>query len=189
MRFSSMKTMRFSLLAILPVFVFSGEAFAAVRAGEPVRQSQSATRDTQERAARARAAEEQLTGSSGTGSSGRGSDLAAISSPKKATTFTGFPAGTLPGDGATQPEGDPKSPQLVAMSGDPLLGPISDAHLGQSLDKIAVIADHVGYRLVMRPTYRPRSLLEPPYSYYLMKGRRRIKTLYFDRQLKLALLR
>ena len=72
--------------------------------------------------------------------------------------------------------------------GDPLIAPISDANVGDKLDKLVMIADHVGYTLVMRPRYRPRSLLEPAYSYYLMQGRRRLKTLFFDRQLKLVLM-
>ena len=72
--------------------------------------------------------------------------------------------------------------------GAPLIAPISDVNMGDKLDKIAMIADHVGYTLVMRPRYRPRSLLEPAYSYYLMQGRRRLKTLFFDRQLKLVLM-
>lgn len=178
-----MRTIRVLLLAALMVFCLTCTAPGAVR---PRR---SATRDTQAKAAAARAAEEKLTGDVG-----RGSDLAAIGSPKKtATTFTGFPAGTLPGNDGKSTEvagttGGEAAPSRVALVGDPLIVPISDANLGDKLDKIAVVADHVGYTLVMRPRYRPRSLLEPPYSYYLMRGKRRLKTLFFDRQLKLVLM-
>lgn len=154
-----------------------------------VRPKRSVTRDTQAKAAAARAAEEKLTGDVG-----RGSDLAAIGSPKKTpTTFTGFPAGTLPGNDGRSAEvarttESGGAPSRVALAGDPLIAPISDANLGDKLDKIVVIADHVGYTLVMRQRYRPRSLLEPPYSYYLMRGKHRLKTLFFDRQLKLVLM-
>lgn len=178
-----MRVIRVLFLAALMVFCLACVAPGAVR---PKR---SATRDTQERAAAARAAEEKLTGDVG-----RGSDLAAISTPKKtATTFTGFPAGTLPGNGGRSAEvagttENDAAPSRVALVGAPLIAPISDVNMGDKLDKIAMIADHVGYTLVMRPRYRPRSLLEPAYSYYLMQGRRRLKTLFFDRQLKLVLM-
>ena len=179
-----MRNIHVLLLAALMVFCLACTAPGAVR---PRR---SATRDTQAKAAAARATEEKLTGDAG-----RGADLAAISTPKKtSTTFTGFPAGTLPGNAGrsaevaprTETTGSDAAPSRVALVGDPLIAPISDSNVGDKLDKIVAIADHVGYTLVMRPRYRPRSLLEPPYSYYLMRGKRRLKTLFFDRQLKLV---
>lgn len=177
-------------LFLLFSFLFSHEAFGAVVPREAVRRSQSATGATQARHAAAMAEQEKLTGGSGGGASGRGADLRAIAGPKTGnTSYTGFPAGTLPGnEGEASGEGEQevKQPELVAMVGDPLLAPVNEANVGNGLDRIGMIADHVGYRLVLRHNYRPRSMLEPPYSYYLMNGRRRLKTLFFDHQLKLV---
>lgn len=179
-------------LVFLFSLVLSFEAFGATIPREAVRRTRSATGATQAKHAAALAAEEKLTGggSGGSAPSGRGSDLRAIASPKKGnTSFTGFPSGTLPGDsgeGSGEGEQEAKQPELVAMVGDPLLAPINEANLGNGLDRIGMIADHVGYRLLLRHNYCPRSTLEPPYSYYLMNGRRRMKTLFFDHQLKLV---
>ena len=125
-----------------------------------------------------------------------GADLKALAKPKKAaTTLTGFPAGTLPGDKAPGKsasggggDGAPASSQgRVVLSGellDPLIG---EPQLGLSLDRIFAIADHAGYSLVLRRRY-VASALDAPYSYTLMKGRRRLATLFFDRSLKLSLI-
>lgn len=117
-----------------------------------------------------------------------GSDLKAIASPKKPVTATGFPAGTLPGGGASggTPSGEEAAaPGRVVLSGDPLEPLVGASHLGSSLDRIWAMADHAGYGLVLRGRYAP-SALDAPYSYSLMRGRRRIATLFFDRSLKLS---
>lgn len=116
------------------------------------------------------------------------SDLKAIASPKKsATTFTGFPAGTLPGGGspAASPTGSAPEPGRVVLSGDPIEPIVGASQIGSSLDRIWAIADHAGYGLVLRTRYAPTAL-DAPYSYSLMRGRRRIATLFFDRSLKLS---
>lgn len=119
------------------------------------------------------------------------SDLRAIASPKKsAPTLTGFPAGTLPGGGTSGgAAGDGESatppPGRVVLSGDPLEPIVGASHVGSSLHRIYTIADHAGYALVLRTRYAPTAL-DAPYSYSLLKGRRRIATLFFDRSLKLS---
>lgn len=177
------RTSRYFLWTALFIMIFSLDAWGAVASREAARQTRSATGATQAKHAAAMAAQEQMTGGSG-----RGADLRAIASPKKGpTSFTGFPSGTLPGDdGDSSEEGEKPEVKRVAMVGDPLLEPISEANIGTGLNGIGMIADHVGYRLVPRPKYRPRSTLEPPYSYYLMQGGRRLKTLFFDHSLKLV---
>lgn len=119
---------------------------------------------------------------------GPGADLRAIASPKKKkTTLTGFPEGTLPGDegGASETEQPQTDPSLVVLAGDPLKPIINEERIGQSLNGICAIASHAGYQMVLRQNYKP-SRLDPPYSYSLMNGSKRMGTLYFDRQLKLA---
>lgn len=125
-----------------------------------------------------------------------GSDLKALAKPKKAaTTFTGFPAGTLPGEkvpGASSSEGggDEASASLpgrVVLAGEPIMPIIGASQLGLPLDRVFMIADHAGYSLVLRQRY-VASALDTPYSYSLMKGRRRLATLFFDRSLKLSLI-
>lgn len=141
---------------------------------------EGAVSTVQARRAAARASAEQL------GAGGAGSDLKAIASPKKkATTFTGFPEGTLPGsEGAGEGSGA-LVPGRVVLSGDPLEPLVGASHIGTSLDRICAMADHVGYALVPRRRYVP-SALDAPYSYLLMNGRRRVAALFFDRSLKLA---
>ena len=126
-----------------------------------------------------------------------GADLKALAKPKKAaTTLTGFPAGTLPGDkvpgksaSGSGGDGAPASSQgRVVLSGDPLDPLIGEPQLGLSLDRIFAIADHAGYSLVLRRRY-VASALDAPYSYSLMKGRRRLATLFFDRNLKLSMIK
>ena len=125
-----------------------------------------------------------------------GADLKALAKPKKAaTTLTGFPAGTLPGEKASGEsasgsggDGAPASSQgRVVLSGEPMTPLIGASQLGLSLDRIFTIADHAGYSLVLRRRY-VASALDAPYSYSLMKGRRRLATLFFDRSLKLSLI-
>lgn len=144
---------------------------------------EGAVSTVQARRAAARASAEQL------GAGGVGSDLKAIASPKKkATTFTGFPEGTLPGsEGSGEGAGGDGTlvPGRVVLSGDPLEPLVGASHIGTSLDRICAMADHVGYALVPRRRYVP-SALDAPYSYLLMNGRRRVATLSFDRSLKLA---
>ena len=154
-------------MALLLGLTLSCEAFGAVITEAARRQVGSATGATQAKHAAALAAEEKLTGGGSSGGGGsapasRGADLRAIASPKKGnTSFTGFPSGTLPGDGGEgsggEGEQEEKKPALVAMVGDPLLEPISEANVGNGLDRIGAIADHVGYHLVMRHRYQPRS--------------------------------
>jgi hypothetical protein len=115
-------------------------------------------------------------------------DLKAIASPKKPQTFTGFPAGTLPGDsrGASgDGEGKPSNNPVgkVVFSGDRLDPVIGSEMAGSKLDYICAIAGHMGYT-IEGGTYLPTSL-DAAYSFRLMSGRRRISTLYFDRGLKL----
>ena len=125
-----------------------------------------------------------------------GSDLKALAKRKKTvTTLTGFPAGTLPGDkvsgeSASGSGGDGASASSagrVVLSGEPMTPLIGASQLGLPLDRIFTIADHAGYSLVLRRRY-VASALDAPYSYSLMKGRRRLATLFFDRSLKLSLI-
>lgn len=189
MRF--VRTSRYVASASLFVLLLSCAVSGAVREGKT--NDRSATRATQAKHAQLMATEAAMTGggspapTTAAGPASRGADLRAIASPKKATTATGFPAGTLPGDGGdTDEEQEPVEKKRVALVGDPLAEPISEADIGTGLNGIATIADHVGYQLLLRTNYRPRSLLEPPYSYQLMQGRRRLKTLFFDHSLKLV---
>ena len=119
-----------------------------------------------------------------TASMGAGTDLRAIASPKKApTTFTGFPAGTLPGNPGETAAAPKALEGRVVLSGDPMTPLIGAEMLGAHLDKISVIAGHVGYSVV-RQRYNP-TVLDSAYAFDLMMGRRKISTLYFDRSMKL----
>ena len=118
---------------------------------------------------------------------GPGVDLKAIASPKKPQAFTGFPAGTLPGDGRGG-EGAEEKPSnnpvgKVVFSGDPLDPVIGSEMAGSTLHYICAIAGHMGYT-IEGGAYLPTSL-DVAYTFRLMNGRRRISTLYFDRGLKL----
>lgn len=116
---------------------------------------------------------------------GMGTDLRAIASPKKTTTATGFPAGTLPFDGtggsASTQNNSPAG--RVVFSGEPLDPIIGAGLVGATLDKVCAIADHVGFRIV-RNRFDPNAL-DSAYSFSVIRGGRRISTLYFDRGLKL----
>lgn len=126
----------------------------------------------------------------GNTSSGPGVDLKAIASPKKApTTFTGFPAGTLPGGGSggtSSPAATPPAPEgsvVLIGSGAPLTPVVGSGLIGTKLDRVCAIADHAGYSLV-RQRYVSNTL-DSAYTYNLMSGRRKLSTLYFDRSMKL----
>lgn len=125
-----------------------------------------------------------------------GSDLKAIASPKKkATTSTGFPAGTLPGGEAPkeskpQPDGaavNTSTPGRVVPSGEPLIPILGSAQVGLTLDRIYAIADHAGYSLLLNKRYVPTAL-DSPYSYLLKRGKQRMARLFFDRSLKLTMI-
>ena len=88
--------------------------------------------------------------------------------------------GTASGEGTTA-----TPPGRVVLTGDPLEPLIGAAQLGLSLDQIYAIADHVGYRLTLRRRY-VQTALDAPYSYSLTRGRQRLATLFFDRNLKLS---
>jgi len=172
-----------AVLLICSVLAIGGWAFGAKWSAD------AAVRPL--RSAAARAPEEKKTETAEVGA-----DLKALAKPKKAaTTFTGFPAGTLPGDKApgesasgSGGDGAPGSSQgRVVLSGEPVTPLIGAPQLGLSLDRIFMIADHAGYSLVLRRRY-VASALDAPYSYSLMKGRRRLATLFFDRSLKLSLI-
>ena len=165
-----MSSKKIAALLVCGVGLWGGCAWGA---------EEGAVSTVQARRAAARASAEQL------GAGGVGSDLKAIATPKKkATTFTGFPEGTLPGsEGAGG--GGTLVPGRVVLSGDPLEPLVGASHIGTPLDRICAMADHVGYALVPRRRYVP-SALDAPYSYLLMNGRRRVATLSFDRSLKLT---
>ncbi|MDR1730772.1 MAG: hypothetical protein LBR61_01625 [Synergistaceae bacterium] len=169
------------LCAFAFILVFAAGAFAA--------EGGALARTAQKNAALNRAAESAGAGESS--ASGRGTDLRAISSlsTKKApTTFTGFPAGTLPGDtGAAA--GGASSPQegRVVLRGETLNPVIGAGQAGITLDRVYAMADHAGYSLVRRG-YTERSL-DSPYVFSLIQGRRRVSTLYFDRSMKLVAVR
>lgn len=157
------------LSAALLVVLFAAGAYAAE--GGALSQVQS-KRDTTN----------QATGAMG---GGVGTDLKAIASPKKGTTtFTGFPAGTLPGGAQGAAGQQPKGPEgRVVFSGDPLDPLIGSAMVGSKLDAVCAIADHAGYSLV-RQKYDQRSL-GSMYTFRLYRGRQRLATLYFDQSLVL----
>jgi hypothetical protein len=122
-------------------------------------------------------------GNTGTG---RGADLRAIASPRKTPqTLTGFPAGTLPGDsgGSAAGAGAPQEGRVV-QAGEPLNPIIDQGMVGTKLDQICAVVDHAGY-WVVRGRYSS-AVLDSAYTFFLMNGRRRISTLYFDRGMKLV---
>ena len=164
------------ILAVFSVMIFATLSDAAAVASHQARSSAS-----NQAAARL-------------GGGGPGSDLRAISNPRtQPQTFTGFPAGTLPGStgggggggGGTQAgaggSADPTG--KVVFSGDPLSPHIGPQMVGSKLDRIFVIAGHVGYNIV-RLTYSPK-VIDTPYTYTLMSGNRRVSTLYFDHSMTL----
>jgi hypothetical protein len=155
--------------------LFASSAFAAAASRGAVSTSNARTQAANEAAAKLGA---------GPSGAGPGVDLRAIASPRRPQTFTGFPAGTLPGDnnqGANEPSNNPVG--SVVYSGDPLDPIIKPDMVGSKLDFICAVAGHVGYT-VERGPYFPDAL-DAAYTFRLMNGRRRISTLYFDRSLKL----
>ena len=161
---------KIALLAIFCIMIFASLAAAA----------QGATAAAQARGAAAEQQREQL------GAGGPGSDLRRISSPRtQPQTFTGFPAGTLPGDAGSGGGNEELLPK-VAMSGDPLSPVIGPEMVGAKLDRLCVIAGHVGYSIV-RLGYSP-NVMDTPYSFALMNGNRRISTLYFNRSMSLMVI-
>ena len=164
--------MRRALLALLFVVVFTSVSAAAER-----RLGATAAAAARDRSAAQ--TREQL-GAGG----GAGTDLRAISRPSgQPQSFTGFPTGTLPGD--TAGGGGSEEPLArVAMSGDPLAPIIGPEMVGSKLDRLAVIAAHVGYSII-RLGYSP-TVMDTPYSFALMNGKRKVSTLYFDRSMSLV---
>jgi len=115
---------------------------------------------------------------------GAGTDLRAISSPRTTPqTLTGFPAGTLPGDTSGGKEERPVG--KAVYSGDPLPPVIGPEMLGSKLDRLSVVAAHVGYSIV-RMGYSP-TVMDTPYTFALMNGNRKISTLYFNRSMALVM--
>jgi hypothetical protein len=163
--------------ALVLLVLWTSSAFAATQRGA-VGASNARTQTTNAAAASLGA---------GPSSSGPGVDLKAIASPKKTQTFTGFPEGTLPGDGRGGSSDEEKLSNnpigKVVFSGDPLEPAIGPGMTGSTLNYVCAIAGHMGYT-IERGTYLPTSL-DVAYTFRLMSGRRRISTLYFDRGLKL----
>ena len=135
-------------------------------------------------------------GSSGSGSGGPVVELKSLARPKRARSSAEAPAGpagakapgeAVPGAGVDGVPAPAPSGRVV-FSGDPLDPLIGEPQLGLSLDKIFAIADHAGYNLILRARY-VATAIDTPYSYSLMKGRRRLATLFFDRNLKLSMIK
>ena len=164
--------MRNVLLAVLFVMIFASLSVAAERRLGAVAATNARSQASGQAAA-------------SLGAGGPGSDLRAISSPRtQPQTFTGFPAGTLPGDGSGG-GGDEQPLPRVVMSGEPL-GPVIGPELvGSKLDHLCAIAGHVGYTIV-RLGYSP-TVMDMPYTFALMNGPRRVSTLYFNRSLTLSM--
>jgi hypothetical protein len=167
------------MLALMLLVLFVPSALAATAPRGAVSTSNARTEAANAAAANLGA------GPSGTGP---GVDLRAIASPRRPQTFTGFPAGTLPGDGRGTDTSENEKPSnnpvgKVVFSGDPLDPIIKSDMAGSKLDFICAVAGHVGYT-VERGSYFPNSL-DVAYTFRLMNGRRRVSTLYFDRSLKL----
>jgi len=58
--------------------------------------------------------------------------------------------------------------------------------VGSKLNRICVIAAHVGYTITRR-NYSP-TVMDTPYTYALMNGNRKLATLYFDRSMTLVMI-
>ncbi|MDR1874708.1 MAG: hypothetical protein LBQ90_06830 [Synergistaceae bacterium] len=167
---------RFFYACVL-VVVFAAGALAA--------EGNALARVAEKNATQNRAADSMGAGNTG---SGRGTDLKAIASSNRTpTTFTGFPAGTLPGDSGRGAVSTIPQEERVVVRGEPL-PPVIDLRLvGTKLDRIYAIVDHAGYSIVRRG-YAANSL-DGPYTFSLMSGRRRLSTLYFDREMRLVTVR
>jgi len=171
--YPKLRLMSVLLLAIFSIMVFASLSFAA-----DARQGAAAI--TQAR----RAVSAQTAASAG--AAGPGSDLQAITGNRQQPqTFTGFPAGTLPGGAAGNVEVETTPAERVAMSGDPLAPIIGPGMIGSKLDRICVVASHVGYT-VTRLSYSP-TVLDTPYTFALMHGNRRVSRLYFNHSMTLVM--
>ena len=166
--------MRNVLLAILFIMIFASLSAAAERRLGAVATHQARTQASGQAAA-------------DLGAAGPGSDLRAISRPREGPqTFTGFPAGTLPGSspGSGGESVDPL--ERTVMSGEPLAPIIGPEMIGSKLNRLCVVAGHVGYNIVSLG-YSP-TVMDTPYTFALMNGNRRVSTLYFNRSMTLVMI-
>jgi hypothetical protein len=97
--------------------------------------------------------------------------------------MTGFPAGTLP-DGSMSSGSGVEPMGRTVMSGDPIPPLIGPEMVGSKLNRLSVIAEHVGYNII-RLSYSP-TVLDAPYTFALMSGNRRIARLYFNHSMTLV---
>jgi hypothetical protein len=74
---------------------------------------------------------------------------------------------------------------MAVYSGDPLPPVIGQEMVGSRLDRICVIAAHVGYT-ISRRTFSP-TVMDMPYTFALMNGNRKLSTLYFNRSMTLVM--
>ena len=161
------------LLAVFCIMIFASLSAAAERRLGAVAANQARTQASGQAAANL-------------GASGPGSDLRAISNPRQQPqTFTGFPAGTLPGDAQGGGGSGEPLPKIV-MSGEPLAPIIGPEMIGAKLDRICAVAGHVGYNIV-KLGYSP-TVMDTPYTFALMRGNRRISTLYFNHSMTLVMI-
>ena len=171
--------MRNVLLAFLFLMFFASLCAAAERRLGAVAATQAS-----------HAAGQAAANSMGAGGSA-GTDLRAISSPRTTPqTFTGFPAGTLPGNsaGGGGGAGGEKPMGKMVYSGDPLPQVIGFEMVGTTkLDRVCTIANHVGYTIT-RMRYSP-TVMDMPYTFALMRGNRMVSTLYFNRSMTLVLVK
>lgn len=115
-----------------------------------------------------------------------GPDLRRISAPRQQpTTFTGLPAGTLPGDRLGTGEEVPTA--RTVPSGEPMAPAIGPNMIGNRLDRVSAVASHVGYNIV-QIGFNP-TVLDTPYRFAVMRGNRRISTLYFNHSMTLVAIR
>ena len=118
----------------------------------------------------------------------RGEGLRSISRPRtQPQTFTGLPAGTMPGDSLGGEDEETVPPARVALVGEPLAPVIGPEKIGERLDRLSAIAAHVGYNIV-KLGYSP-TVMDTPYTFALMSGNRRISTLFFNRSMILVMVR
>jgi hypothetical protein len=160
------------VFAVGLILLWASSSFADASLGA-VAESNARTQSSNEAAAR-------LGAGAGTGP---GVDLARLASPKKSTTFTGFPEGTLPGDGGGAPDRSNNPTGKAVYSGDPMDPIIGPEILGSTLDRVYTIADHVGYGMVQK-SYAPGAL-DATYVFDVFVGRARRYVLYFDRSTRL----
>ena len=115
-----------------------------------------------------------------------GPDLRRIAAPRQQPqTLTGLPAGVLPGDRLGDENEVPTS--RTVLSGEPMAPTIGPNMIGERLDRVAIVAGHVGYNIV-RVGFSP-TVLDTPYTFAVMRGNRRISTLYFNRSMTLMAIR